>query len=97
MMRVVSRWKQWRKCRSKNWVRIGHPIADTFKAAGEAFNCFLARGCWYTDIQLCIVCIRVTSETELRHNVKQFSSDTYSKNSSGPKTDPCDSSQQLPR
>ena len=47
----------------------GHPIANAFKAAGEAFNCFLARGRWYTDIQLCIVCIRVTSETELRHNV----------------------------
>ena len=49
-----------------------HPIANAFKAAGEAFNCFLARGRWYTDIQLCIVCIHVTGETELRHNVKQF-------------------------
>ena len=49
----------------------GHPIANAFKAAGEAFNCFLARGRWYTDIQLCIVCIRATGETEPRHNVKQ--------------------------
>jgi len=32
----------------------GHPIANAFEAAGEAFNCFLARGHWYTDIQLCI-------------------------------------------
>jgi len=40
----------------------GHPIANAFKAAGEAFNCFLARGRWYTDIQLCIVCIRATGE-----------------------------------
>jgi len=46
--------------------------ANAFKAAGEAFSCFLARGSWYTDIQLCIVFIRVTDETELRHNVKQF-------------------------
>ena len=43
----------------------GHPIANAFKAAGEAFNCFLARGRWYTDVQLCIVCIRVAGETEL--------------------------------
>ena len=53
----------------------GHPIANAFKAADEEFNCFLARGRWYTDILLCIVYIRVTSvtsETELRHNVKQF-------------------------
>ena len=50
----------------------GHPSANAFKAAGEAFNCFLARGRWYTDIQLCIVCILVTGETELRHNVKQL-------------------------
>jgi len=49
-------------------VITGHPIANAFKTAGEAFNCFLARGGWYTDIQLCIVCIRVTSETKLRHN-----------------------------
>ena len=47
----------------------GHPIANALKAASEAFNCFLARGRWYTDIQLCIVCIRVTSETELRRYV----------------------------
>jgi len=46
--------------------------ANAFKAAGEAFSCFLARGSWYTDTQLCIVFIRVTDETELRHNVKQF-------------------------
>jgi len=33
-------------------VITGHPIANAFKAAGKAFNCFLALGSWYTDIQL---------------------------------------------
>jgi len=50
----------------------GYPIANAFEAADEAFNCFLARGRWYTDIQLRIVCISMAGETELRHNVKQF-------------------------
>ena len=34
----------------------GHPIANKFEAAGEAFNCFLVRGRWYTDIQYTVHC-----------------------------------------
>jgi len=49
----------------------GQPVANPFKAADEAFSCFLVRDGWYADVQLCVISIRVTGKTKLSHNIKQ--------------------------